>query len=71
MIFKAFANVVTTNGSTVQNHGRRSGMISIKTITAVDIKKASHHFAVDSVADISCYLVGKFIIKVSILVMRS
>jgi len=39
MIFKAFANVVKTNGSESQNHGRKDGRYSIMIITAAEIKK--------------------------------
>jgi hypothetical protein len=49
IIRNAFANVVTTKGSAIQNHGRRSGMISMKIITAADIKKNNHHLPVPSV----------------------
>jgi hypothetical protein len=49
MIRIALENVVTTKGSTSQNHGLRSGIISITVITAADIKKYNHHLPVPSV----------------------
>jgi len=39
MIFKALANVVRTNGSESQNHGRSMGVNSITTTTIAEIKK--------------------------------
>lgn len=49
IILIALENVVTTKGSTNQNHGLRSGIISIIVITAADIKKYNHHLPVPSV----------------------
>jgi hypothetical protein len=39
IILKAFANVVTTKGSDIQNQGLRVGKYSIVMITAAEIKK--------------------------------
>jgi len=39
IIFKAFANVVTTKGSESQNHGLKEGRYSIIIITTAEMKK--------------------------------
>jgi hypothetical protein len=49
MILIALAKVVTTKGSTSQNHGLRSGIASIIIIAIAEIKKYNHHLPDPSV----------------------